>query len=181
MLSLVPTKIEDKPSNTLFNYGEAQQSSELHAEQQSLEKVSEKENKEESKASRSDPSHSETHGSESSQENIGDRSVTSAKYTEIAGNYWDEMVERVMNDYSDRIQATEQNEESDPEYDSNNKEQPNDTSIEKRIDDSSIEQSINQGRGSKTNLLNDVADGSSVSSVRNIANDYVANVLDGII
>ena len=85
-------------------------------------------------------------------------------WTEIAHNYVDGMMGKLINDYSDIIHNKDDEQDSDGDYSVADRE----NSIEKRIsdvDESQAQSSILDGK-------------SNTSTVRNMANDYVSNLVE---
>jgi hypothetical protein len=109
-----------------------------------------------------------------------DKSIVSEKYSEVAHGYVDDVVDRVMEDYSVLIKHTEEDDEDD-HGGSRNKTPLKDISIEKRIsDDSSIEAS-HRSKGDRDKEDDEQSEVASDSSaIRNIANDYVSGMIKGL-
>lgn len=116
--------------------------------------------------------------------NNQDKSVISEnKFSEVAHNYVDGVVDKVMEDYSVLIKHTEEGleDEDDARSISRNKAPLKDLSIEKRIsDDSSVEASprSNSERSKQDDEQSEAP--SDSSAIRNIANDYVSNMIKGL-
>lgn len=114
-----------------------------------------------------------------------DQSFTSGRFTEQANNYVDKVFDKVMENYTDIINSPSDEEEEEEETDrqdssNNQKEHINmNQSIEKRVDvESSIEHSVIKLDNSEQG--NSLHNQSSTSTIRNMANDYVTNMLGGL-
>lgn len=104
-------------------------------------------------------------------------SQSSIGYSEAAGDYVGGMINNLMEGYSDIVKANNQasNQEDSISYNKNSCNQ----SIEKRVDvDSSIEAGqSSQGGGNGSELPFDDMN-KSTSTIRNIANDYVSDMVN---
>jgi hypothetical protein len=136
----------------------------------------------ENEKSRHSEMSSRSHKGESSIEKPQDRTISSkqrmesassARYTEFANCYFDSIVNKVMDDYTELVHETSRNNESEVGVDSSQDGEYQEHSVEKRIDDSSIEKSQNE-------FFIKVDPNESSATIKNIANDYVSNMIDGL-
>lgn len=116
------------------------------------------------------------------------QSFTSGRFTAQANNYVDKVFDKVMGNYtniinnqSDEGEGEEEEEEATYRQDSSNNQKEHinmNQSIEKRVDvESSIEHSVIKLDNSDQE--NSLHNASSTSTIRNMANDYVTNMLGG--
>lgn len=99
--------------------------------------------------------------------------ASSARYTEFANCYFDSIVNKVMDDYTEHVHETSRNNESEVGVESSKEGEYQDHSIEKRIDDSSVDKSREESSVH-------VDPNESSSTIKNLANDYVSNMIDGL-
>lgn len=100
-------------------------------------------------------------------------STVSDRYTEVANNYFMEVVDRVMEDYTNLVPSTNREEET------LQNDHINDLSIERRMDDQSVDQSDNDSHNNQEEVSIVQTENSS-STIHNMAIDYVSNMIGGL-
>lgn len=113
-----------------------------------------------------------------------DQSITSEKFTVVANDYIGGVFDKVMDDYTNLVKSKEDESATDPTPESTSRNPPvnQDLSIERRVNmDSSIEQNDNESIVHNNQDDEPVSDhNKSTSTIRNMANDYVSNMIQGL-